>query len=125
MESFFNTPQENFEEADVAANKTVSYCAYLMILFVIPLLAAPDSPFAKYHANQGLVLFIFAMLLSAFTTVAGFIFGLIPLFGGILTALLGFVAAAAVIGLAIVGIINVSNGLGKELPVIGRIKLIK
>ena len=35
----------------------------LGILCLVPILAAKDSPFAKYHANQGLVLFLLEIVL--------------------------------------------------------------
>jgi uncharacterized membrane protein len=122
----FNTPGEHFDEEDVNANKGVSYLAY--IIFLIPLLAAPDSKFARFHSNQGLILFLTAVAFSVFTTILSVVFGMIPLVGGILGTiawLIGMVAGAAVLALAIIGLINVSNGLGKELPVIGKIRLIK
>ena len=39
-------------------DKLFGILAYLGILFLVPLLAAKDSKFAQYHANQGVVLFI-------------------------------------------------------------------
>src|SRR5437762_547806 len=43
---------------DVEQNKVYAILAYLGILVLVPLLAAKESKFAQYHANQGLVLFI-------------------------------------------------------------------
>ncbi len=42
---------------DVEKNKAMAILAY--IIFFIPLLAAKESKFAMYHANQGLNLFLF------------------------------------------------------------------
>lgn len=36
-------------------DKIFGVLAYIGILWLVPLLAAPKSKFAKYHANQGLV----------------------------------------------------------------------
>ena len=47
--------------ADAEQNKVFGILAYLGILCLIPLLAAKDSRFARYHANQGLVLFLGAI----------------------------------------------------------------
>src|SRR5471030_1450735 len=39
---------------DVEKNKVFGILAYLGPLCLVPILVAKDSPFAKYHANQGL-----------------------------------------------------------------------
>lgn len=118
-------------EADAQANKAMGVLAYLGILFLVPIFSAKDSPFARFHANQGLVLCIFEvgyfivyMILSAiltalmFTSTAGFtIFGL-------LITLLGLLALIFPV-FAIIGIINAVGGKCKPLPVIGNIKLLK
>lgn len=97
--------------ADIEKNKTLGILAY--ILFFIPILAARDSKFAMYHANQGLALFIVAV---ASNVVAGFI----PFFGPLLSGLLslGFLA------FMVIGIINASKGEMKPLPIIGGISLL-
>jgi uncharacterized membrane protein len=97
---------------DVQANKVMAILAY--IIFFIPLLAAKDSPFAKYHANQGLVLFLIAVG-------ANIVLGIIPIIGWVLLPL----ANIAVFVLAIIGIINAANGHKKPLPLIGGITLLK
>ena len=51
----------DFDAADIAKNKVLSLFAYIGILFLIPLLAAPNSKFARFHTNQGLVLFVAAL----------------------------------------------------------------
>lgn len=98
---------------DVEENKIYGILAYIGILFIIPLLAAPKSPFAKFHANQGCVLFI-----------ASFVLGLvwiIPILGWIV----GFFGGIAVLVFAVLGIINAANGEMKKLPLIGDIEIIK
>jgi uncharacterized membrane protein len=97
---------------DVQANKVMAILAY--IIFFIPLLAAKDSPFAKYHANQGLVLFLVAVG-------ANIVLGIIPILGWVLLP----IANIAVLVLAIIGIINSANGNMKPLPLIGGITLLK
>jgi uncharacterized membrane protein len=47
-----------FSEKDINENKFVAAIGYICILFLIPLLLKKDSPFAQYHAKQGLYLFI-------------------------------------------------------------------
>ena len=90
---------------DVEDNKSMAAIAYLWILFLIPLLAKKDSPFAQYHAKQGMILFIGWVI-------AGFIFWL-PFVGWILDILL--------LILLIIGLVNALGGKMKPLPVIGGI----
>lgn len=53
-----------FGEKDIADNKYVAALSYIWILFLVPLLAKKDSPFAQFHAKQGLVLCIASIILS-------------------------------------------------------------
>ena len=59
--------QENFtaDPQDVQANKVMAILAYFGLFVLIPLFAAKESPFARFHTNQGLILLI-----------AGFVIGL-------------------------------------------------
>lgn len=47
-----------FNTEDVNGNKVFGILAYIGILFLVPLFAAKDSQYARFHTNQGLVLFI-------------------------------------------------------------------
>lgn len=51
-------PEVIFSETDIKENKFVAAIGYLNILFLIPLLLKKDSPFAQFHAKQGLYLFL-------------------------------------------------------------------
>ena len=106
-----------FDSKDIADNKGMAVLAYIGILFLIPLLAAPNSRFARFHANQGLVLFLAEVVLGA----AGGVLGLIPFVGWIISGAIGIVCLAFMI----IGIVNAANGKAKELPLIGSFKLIK
>src|SRR5436305_371519 len=61
------------ETADVEKNKVFAALAYLGLLFLVPLLAAKDSPFAKYHTNQGIALFLVTMVAYVVVVVMHFI----------------------------------------------------
>lgn len=99
---------------DVEQNKVMAILAY--IFFLIPLLAAKDSKFAMYHANQSLVLFIIG--------IAGNIIGGILFFVYIGVCVTSLVNLAWLV-LAIIGIINASNGEMKPLPIVGNITILK
>lgn len=122
----FNTADTTaqYDPADVEKNKAMGVLAYLSWLVLIPIFAAKDSRFARFHANQGLVLFI----ASAIFGVARWILSEILLaiswrlyFVTIIISLFGLVFLA----LAIIGIVNAATGKAKELPVIGKIRILK
>ena len=110
-----------FDPQDIYTNKGMSVLAYIWILFLVPLLACPNSRFARFHANQGLVLFLFGIAVS----LATFIISVIPVVGWILGPIIGFVASVFELILMIMGIINAAQGQAKELPLIGKISLLK
>jgi len=104
---------QEIDTKDINENKAMAVLAY--ILFFIPLLAAKESKFAMYHANQGLVLFLSAMAVNVVGSI-------IPVLGWFFILTLGNLA---VIVLAVLGIINAAKGEEKPLPLIGGIKLLK
>ena len=108
---------ETPDPADVDKNKIFAVLAYLGILFLVPLLAAKESRFARYHTNQGVVLFLAAVICS----VGGMILSFIPIVGCLVmpTVMIGILA------FVIMGIINAAKGECKPLPLIGQFKLIK
>ena len=59
MTTIIGTPESlEVDPDDAEKNKIFGILAYLGILCLVPIFAAKDSPFAKYHANQGLVLLL-------------------------------------------------------------------
>lgn len=102
---------------DVQQNKVMAVLAYIGILFLVPLLAAPNSQYARFHTNQGLVLFLFDIVVGILIAVLAFI----PFIGLIVSSLLGL----GVFVLMILGIVNAATGKANELPLIGKIRIIK
>ena len=101
-----------YSAEDIEKNKTMAGLAYL--LFFLPLVACPESKYAKFHANQGLILLI--------TSVAGIvILSLIPIIGWVLAPIFSI----AVLVLGILGLINGFGGKAKRLPVIGKFNILK
>ena len=105
-------PQGN--QSDVEKNKGLAIVAYF--LFFVPLLAAKDSKFAMYHANQGLNLLLFALIGWVISFVTAFI---------LIGFLIGIIVWIAIIIFLILGIINAAKGEMKPLPLIGGFELIK
>ncbi|HHT67637.1 MAG TPA: hypothetical protein VJZ70_06240 [Limnochordia bacterium] len=102
----------HFSAEDVEKNKTMAGLAYL--LFFLPLIVCPDSQYAKFHANQALLLWILGIAGSI-------ILGLIPIIGWILIPFFSIL----VFVLGIIGLVNGLNGKAKELPVIGKYTILK
>lgn len=116
-----NDTTSQFDPQDINDNKGMSVLAYIGFLFLVPLLACPNSKFARYHTNQGLVLFLLEFALGIVTG----ILGLIPIAGLIIGGLLSAVGGIFTLVLMIMGIINAAQGQAKELPLIGKITLLK
>ncbi len=93
---------------DVQQNKGMALLAYLGILVLIPLLAKKDSPYAQFHAKQGLVLFL--------GWIAATVINVIPIIGQIISVL----ASLFLVVLFIMGVINALSGKTKDLPLIGQ-----
>ena len=100
-------------EADIADNKLIAVLCYFGLLFLIPYLTRPNSPFVKYHSNQGLVLLLFALISGAVSN--------IPFIGWLIGAACGVFTFVCFI----LGIVAVCNGEMKELPLIGQIEILK
>ena len=101
---------------DIEKNKIMGVLAYLGILVLIPILAAKDSKFARYHANQGVILLLveigmyFIAVFMSFFLIGLLFFPLIFLISIVFT---------------ILGIINALQGQMKPLPGIGQYEIIK
>jgi len=86
-------------------SKVLAGLSYFSVLFVLPYLFKKDDEFAKYHAKQGMSLFIAGII----GDIAGGLLGI------------GWVVGLARIFLALTGINNVVNGKKKPLPYIGEL----
>ena len=151
----FDTPDTTaqFAPEDIELNNRLSLLAYLGILpWLVPMFLVKQSRFAKFHANQGLVLIILNVILGIIT---GALNGIASLIGSGITALffkmasswgamflgtvgtvistiitiiaviLSVLLSIVVLFLTVVGIIYAVKGRAKELPLIGRFKILK
>ena len=110
---------EMYDE-DIQKNKVMGVLAYFSWLVLIPIFAAGESPFARFHVNQGLVLAVVEIIASAAARILRFL----PLVGGIIRLLTGLIDLACFV-LSIMGIVNAAQGTAKELPIIGSVRLFK
>lgn len=119
-----------FDPADVAQNKAMGILSYLGILVLIPLFAAKNSKYARFHANQGLILFLLEVCIGIVSWIVPSIFLGIWYVGGIyyLVKALNVIFKLLDLGclaLSIFGIVNAAQGKKQELPVIGKFRLVK
>lgn len=114
----------DFDKTDIEQNKVMALLSYLGILVLIPVFAARESKFARFHANQGLVLcivailygIVYSILTSVILTISWRLYSLVSIIG---------LLSVFLVVLAVIGIINALNGKAKELPVIGKFKILK
>ena len=115
----------DFDKADIEQNKVMGILAYLSWLVLIPIFAAPKSKFARFHANQGLVLAITEIAWWIVTgVVSTILYNISWTLGSLFGTLLGLVNLVFLVML-VIGIMNAVNGRAKELPVIGKFKILK
>lgn len=114
---------EKFTEEDIDASAFFAPVAYIAILFFVPILIKPKSAFAKYHANQGLLLLLTALVTYVAIFLIGLLLNLVGLW--IFTICLYVVCNSFFILCIIVGAYNASSGYAKELPLMGRWRIIK
>ncbi len=121
LASMLGTPESlEVSQEDADTNKVFGILAYIFFFCFVPIIVAKDSPYAKYHANQGLVLFVAEV--ATFLITGAFVF--IP-FLGILVYFLHLALLLVFLVLAILGIINAAAGKCVPLPVIGGIKILR
>lgn len=96
---------------DIEKNKVVAAVAYA--IFFVPLIVDKDSEFGKFHANQGLLLLIVSLIGNAVLTFSIIGILLLPVLNILLLVLF------------IIGVVNAINGEAKDLPVIGKYRLLK
>ena len=110
LKKLTDTPDttDHYDPRDIADNKLMGILCYLSILWLIPYLTTKDSPFVRFHLNQGLLVLIIGIV--------GAVLQCLPV--------VGWVVSVAAFALAIIGIVNVVNGKVQELPLIGTFKLL-
>ena len=105
--------------------KCMNALAYVWILFFLPLAVTPEAPSSRFHANQGLVNLLFAIILNVAAWIVGLILTLIPGIGEVLAKILMVLVELVCLLFTILGIVWAATDQQKELPVIGKIRLIK
>lgn len=149
--NFINTPDTTaqFDPQDIELNNRLSLLSYLGILVLVPIFLVKRSRFARFHANQGLVLLIAGIvsdlallvlkliagaLRSGLTALlyrigrSGILIAMSAVLGGVVSAvfwILSVLISVALIVFAVLGIVNAVKGRARELPLIGRFHILR
>ena len=104
---------------DAKENGTIAVLAYLWVLVLIPILFAKRSTFARFHANQGLILLIIWIVVATLLYILS-----APLVNFKLLWIDGIINAGLFV-FVVLGIVNVIRGEARELPIIGKYSILK
>lgn len=140
VEKIMDTPDDTskHDTTDIETNKGMAIISYLGPLCLIPFLVSKESKFSQYHAKQGLNLFVIEIV---FAIISGFLKSIIqiPKMCNFLNELqvecgvvtpwwlnvpLNLIELLLAI-IALIGIVYACQGKAKELPIIGKFKVIK
>lgn len=111
------------EQYDISKNKIMAVLSYFGLLVLIPIFAAKDSKFARFHANQGLVL----MITQAVVTALPVILAKIAANNAAITvsSLVTWILDIILFVFTIMGIVGAAGGKTKDLPLIGKIRILR
>jgi len=93
--------------ASTSGENVYAILSYLWVLCLIPILLKKEDPFIRFHARQGLMLFI--------VEVGIVVVGIVPIFGPVIYTLGCFICGV----LSLIGIVQVLLGKKWKMPVIG------
>lgn len=133
IKGFFNTPDitSQFTQEDINSTKGLAWLSYGGPLFLIPMFVKKDSKYTRFHVNQGIILCIFYVAVFIVTLLLGLIKTPDPFWGTALMRtpwwvnLINFILWIPVGVFAVFGIINAVKGFAKELPLIGKFRILK
>ena len=104
---------------DAQKNKVMALLSYFGIFLAIPFFMARQSPFVKFHLNQGIIFLCLAIVGSVGTTILGVVFGMLGSIGTILSSVTSLVYGLVMLAFFVIGAMNAWGGKQKQLPVIG------
>jgi fumarate reductase subunit D len=99
--------KKEVSKMQVTRDNIYAVLAYLWVLCLIPVLMKKDDPFVRFHARQGLMLFIIEVALG--------IVGIIPFLGVVIAQIGGLVCLV----LSVLSIIQVLKGNQWKIPYVG------
>lgn len=124
-DNFFKTEDhtDKFDQEDINKNKILASIAYFGILFFIPMVLGKKSPFARFHALQGLLMTITLLITGLIVGLLCLILQLVPDLGQIFGGLAVFSMSVLFLIIMVFGIVTTLKGKAMELPLIGPSKM--
>ena len=116
-----------FAPADISANRAMGIISYLSWVVLVPIFVAKESPYARFHANQGLILAILETALGLVATILGSWLGSIWVVG-IVFRIAAWVVRVCMIPVtvyAIIAFVGAIRGKAMEIPFINSIHILK
>lgn len=128
---------KQFNEKDVSSGKGMAVLSY--IIPPIPYFTEKNNKFVKYHARQGMDLFIISILYAVVYNILSSVIRVNSSCGSWFGVELGnyckvtpwwIVLPLTIIGIcisiiAIIGLVNAATGKAKELPIVNKFKIFK
>ncbi len=121
-----------YDREDINQNRFMAILAYLGPLWFIPFFAKKGSKFAQFHCKQGILVFALYVTYTVLSVLLSLI--KVPTYVGYFVTYYStpwwITVPLSLIGLgitafAVFGIINAARGLARELPLIGKFRIIK
>lgn len=126
MNDFFETQDHTDEfDTDDIQNTNSMFMALTYILPFIPFIISPNSRYAKFHANQGIMCWIVGIVLSIASKIVCTILSIIPLVNLFLPWVISKLIGIVILAFFVLGIFNALNQKAKELPFIGHFQIFK
>lgn len=118
-----NQTYVQYDPQDIQQTRTLAWISYLGLLFLIPMFVYRNSPYTKFHVNQGIVLCIFEVAVSIILRLVGAVLGFVPIVGRLVMTPLWLAYSVLSLVLTVLGIVNAATGKAVKLPVIGGITI--
>ena len=127
--------QGDFNPTDVQNNKVMGVLAYIGLLVLVPVFAAKDSEYARFHSKQGVKLcglslayfictLIINMIVGAIFPAKRYLFMVQPNPIASVVSIILSLGSIFFLVLAIIGIVNACKGERKELPILDKLTFI-
>lgn len=106
---------------DIEENRYICYLSYLSIFFLIPMYLKPKSKSCSFHAKQGKVLFFFQLICLAISVISNLVYSLnVSVYVGVVVGYLASLMWLIYLTLLVFGILNITKGLNRKLPVLSK-----
>lgn len=118
---------DEFSPEDINANRAMGIISYISWVVLVPIFVAKNSPYARFHANQGLILAILETGLGIVSSILRSMFNRIPVVRTIFD-IAGWLVGLLMIPVAvycIIAFVGAIRGKAMEIPFINSIKILK